>query len=192
MGGGVAPGGIGKGEVLVMHRRRVATHGQHLGEGLHPKPEPKQEGERGDRHHAIGEIARDGVGEALDRGFTGLGIFDHADDPGDRRVLAHPGGLQGDRPRLHQRSGAHRVTRLLQHRQRFPGQHRLVHGGLPANHRAVHGDPITRQHLQPLPDRHLLHRDVLGGEFQGRGGRAIARGQGPRPDGFEREQCFKG
>ena len=67
------------------------------------------------------------VGQFLDRGFAGLGIFHQFDDLGQRGILAHAGRREFEGARLVDRPPDDVIAGLLLDRQAFAGQHGFVH-----------------------------------------------------------------
>jgi hypothetical protein len=57
-------------------------------------PPPEQQSEQRQRHHSVTENACDPIGEPLNRGLAGLGLFHHGDDPSQGCLCSHPLHLQ--------------------------------------------------------------------------------------------------
>ena len=146
-------------------RPRGDGSGNREREGL-AREEPDHQGEQGYPDHRRDKHRRDPVRDAGDGGLGGRGVGDHADDLAEGGVLPNPGGTGLEIAGLVDGGGGEGVSRGLVHRDTLPGEGGLVHGALPFQHHAVHGDALPRADheeisgLDPL-DLHLNLFPVL-------------------------------
>ena len=99
-----------------------------------------------DRQHGRHEVAGHLVDQPLDRGAAALGLADHADDLGQQRVGADLLGADQQAAGAVDRAADDLRARLLLHRDRLAGDHRLVHRAAALDDDAVH------RHLLAGPD----------------------------------------
>ena len=99
-------------------------------------------GDRNRDHHRD-EDARDAIGQALDRRLRPLGIAHQANDLRQHAGGAHRRGFDLERTGRIDGGADDAIAGLLLDRQRFAGQHRLVHGAGAAADDAVHGESLA-------------------------------------------------
>ena len=155
---GVADGGHdgrGRGQ----HQRAGAEHHEdgHGPDDLAGDEPGQRRGGQGDDHDPRGPAVR----KAHDLGLVRVRRLHKPDHPLDGAVLAHLGGLHLKRAKLVHRAAGHRVAHGLVHRQRFAGHDRLIDGGLAGDDHAVHGNALTGEDADAVPDLHLLGRNTL-------------------------------
>jgi hypothetical protein len=122
--------GYGRGDRL--DQRRFGRH----------DPPDRRGGDRSRDHHRD-EDARDAIGQALDRRLRSLGIAHQANDLRQYAGSAHRRGFDLERTGRVDGSADDAIAGLLLDRQRFAGQHRLVHGAGAAADDAVHGKSLA-------------------------------------------------
>ena len=93
-------------------------------------------------------------------GLGGGRLVHQGDHLGQRGVVAHPCGPEGERAGLVDGGGHHLIPRALLHGDGFSGEGGLVHGGQALHHLAIHGDGLPGPHQEQVAHHHLLHRDL--------------------------------
>ena len=83
---------------------------------LGPEEIPDDEREDREDHHGRHEVAGHDVDDALDRRLRALRVLDHADDVGERRVLADLGGAELEAAGLVDRAADDLIARVLSRR----------------------------------------------------------------------------
>ena len=128
---------------------------------LGPKPHPDHEGDDRGRQHRRHEDTRDLIGEPLNRRAAALGFGNHAHDLPEQRVVTN--SLRAHDKTAGSIDGAarHFVADVLFHRERFAGDHGLLHAGVTFDDHAINGNLVTRNHAQPVTDLHLVERDFM-------------------------------
>ena len=123
------------------------------------------------------KMRRDPVGEALDLGLAGLGVFDEAGDLGERGVGADPGGAHDEAAAGVDGGTGDGVAGADLDRHRFAGEQRGVDGRGAVDDDAVGGDLLARADDELVADGELVdrdpdlgavaeHGDVLGAELE--------------------------
>ena len=121
--------------------------------------DPHQCGDRRQRDHGRYEHPGDPVGETLDRRLGRLCTLHERQQPRQRGVGADCAGLHDQRAvEVDRGAGDRRATGFL-HRERFPGEHRLVDRRRALEHDAVDRDPVARAHPEQVSDPDLRRRD---------------------------------
>ena len=129
--------------------------------GVITDEEPEQENCQGERVHPGDEMPRYEVGQLLNRRLGGLGVLNHLDDLGQRRLTTHPGGLESERAGLVDGGADNLGARSLFHRDALAGDHRLVHRRVTHGDFAVDGNALTGAHHDNVADP-----DLIGGYLQ--------------------------
>ena len=137
--------------------------------GLGAEERPRDRREGGDDDDRFHEVCRDPVGETLHRSLGALRLRDHVNDARKQRVRAYALGADDEGAFSVNGSASDAITGLLAHRERLPGNHGLVHVGLPFHADAVHRDLFARPHAQPISDLDLVERHF---DFAAVGGNA--------------------
>ena len=124
------------------------------------KPPPKSGGDgngNDDRH----EDAAHAVAEALDVGAAGLGALHGGDDV--RECGGFAGGRHAhDEPAVQiHRAGVKFAAGFFVHRNGFPGEHRLVHGGIAFGHHAVHRHAVPGAQRDQVADFQFRNGNLL-------------------------------
>ena len=97
----------------------------------------------------------------LGRCLLCLCFLDHLDDAGNGRVCSQAGYAHRERPLPVDRPGVHLLPRDLVHGHALAGNGGLVHGRLPGQHQAIHGDPLAGADQDAVADTQLLHPHLL-------------------------------
>jgi hypothetical protein len=127
------------------HRRAPAD------ERRHGRDERRQ-------HDDDGRVdAREAIDEGLRRRALGLRGLDQVDDARKRRVADQPGGLHLDGAVPVDGAGEHLVARPLVHRQRLPGNRRLIDVARAGCDATIERDLLARTHAQALTEHNLVH-----------------------------------
>ena len=105
-------------------------------------------GERQDRDadNERHEVARDHIGELLDRGTAALGLGDHRDDPREERFGANLLRTHDQGPGAVDRRADDLVASALLDRNRLATDHRLVDGARSLKDHAVDRDALAGSH----------------------------------------------
>ena len=114
--------------------------------------------------------AREAIDERLRGRALGLRGLDQVDDARKRRVADQPRGFHLDGAVAVDGAGEHLVARLLVHRQRLPGNRRLVDVARARNDAAIERDLLARTHAQALAEHDLIHRHAHLGAVADDGG----------------------
>ena len=135
--------------------------------GLGAEERPDPERQRGDHHDGRHEVRRDPVGEALDRRAAPLRLAHELDDPGEEGVASDALGAHHEASGPVDRAAGDPVARLLLHRDRLAGDHRLVNGAPALEDDAVDRHLLARAGAKPVADldrfeRHVRLLPVLG------------------------------
>ena len=128
---------------------------------LRSKPHPDHEGEHRDRQHRRHEDARDLVGETLNRRAATLGFGNHVHDLPEQRVATNSLRAHDETAGAIDGAARHFVADVLFHRERFAGDHGLLHAGVTFDDHAIHRNLVTWNHAQPVADFHLVERDFM-------------------------------
>ena len=137
-------------------------HGIDESEGeCRPRSEqiPGNEGDEGRSHHRRHEPRRDAINQRLDRQFRALRRFDHADDLGQQRIGADPGGAIGKASGLVDGATHHLQPNALGYRHRFTGDHRFIDERCAGDDNAVNRQPLTGAHPQNIALSDIADRD---------------------------------
>ena len=122
---------------------------------------PDDEGQDRNGDDRRNEIARDTIGEPLDRGARPLRVADHAHNLREQRVAADALGAHGYAAVDRNRGTDDAIAWRLVHRHRLAGHHRLVHRRLPVDDDAVHGNLVARPDAQEITGADLVERNIL-------------------------------
>jgi hypothetical protein len=128
---------------------------------LRSKPHPHDKGERRNSQHDRHEDARDLVCETLDGRAAALGFGNHVHDLPEQRVVTNSFGTHYETARAIDGAARHFVANVLLHRERFAGDHGLLHAGVTFDDNAINGNLVTWNHVQPVTDLHLVERDLM-------------------------------
>ncbi len=97
----------------------------------------------------------------MDRGAAALGLGHHRDDLAKQGVAPDALGLHHKTAGAIDRAARDLVADGFFHRQRFPGQHGLLHTGVALDEFAIHRHFFPGNHTQAIADLHLFQRDFL-------------------------------
>ena len=84
-------------------------------------------------------------------------LSDHLSQSG---ILPHPAGLKGKETGFVDGSGGHLIPHRFVHRERLPGEGRLIHSGLALYNHAVHWDGLARPDHHSVPHLDLFHGNL--------------------------------
>jgi hypothetical protein len=126
---------------------------------LAPEGDRNRDGRDGEREHAEDVRLFETVDEALRRRFLALGLFDHVDEAGDRRLVGPPRDLDFEAPALVYRAAEHLVAGFLRHGDGLAGQ-----GGLVDRPLAGRDDAVERDSVAGADDEHVADGDVVDGD----------------------------
>ena len=128
-------------------------HGGHEAVGEPRLRSPDRPGDEGQHRHADDgrhEVARDLVGQALDRGAAALRLGHELDDLRQHGVAPDLLRLDDEAAGLVHGAADHLGADLLGHRHRLAGHHRLVDRAAPLEHGAVDRHLLARAHPQAV------------------------------------------
>jgi hypothetical protein len=153
---------------------------------LWPDEAPNEERDSGDENDDRDEVARDDVGELLDRRPASLRLGYHGHDTREQRLSAyllsaHHQGASAVHRRAHDL-----VAQLFLHRDGLASHHRLINRARTLKHHAIHWDSLTRAHTQAVADLHGVERHVFLGSVVANAPGRLGRHAQELPDGRAR------
>ena len=90
-----------------------------------------------------------------------LGIGNHVHDLPEQRVVTNSFRTHDETAGAIDGASRHFVADGLFHRERFAGDHGLLHAGVTFDDHAIDGHPVTRNHAQPIANLHLVEGDLM-------------------------------
>ena len=141
------------------HRHGIDERVGHPRLGTERRPgDEREDGHEDDDGH---EVARDDVGQALDRGLRPLGLADHPHDLREHRLRPHALGPHHETARAVDGAADETIAGRLLDRDRLARHHRLVDRALALGHDAVDRHLLAGPDAEAVSHPDLLERDVL-------------------------------